>query len=62
MAYATKCDRCGRYFDWHEEINGFAFLSYDRTKDRYLIDRANYDLCPGYVKSLRIWLEQFGKR
>ena len=59
MAWATKCDRCGKYFDHHEETNGFAFLVYDRLKDKYAIDNEEYDLCPECVQSLSKWF--YGK-
>lgn len=55
MAWATKCDRCGKYFDYHEESNAFAFLIYDRQKDKYSIDNEEYDLCPDCVQSLSSW-------
>lgn len=55
MAWATKCDRCGKYFDHHEETNAFAFLSYDRLKDKYSIENEEYDLCPNCVQSLSDW-------
>lgn len=56
MAWATKCDRCGKYFEHHQdETNGFAFLVYDRLKDKYAIDNEEYDLCPECVQSLGKW-------
>ena len=62
MAWATKCDRCGKYFDHHQEVaNGIALLSYDITKDRYLIEGEEYDLCPDCIKSFDLWFECEGK-
>ncbi len=59
MAWATKCDRCGNYFDWEDnEISGFAFLTYDRIKDKYYIKNDAYDLCPKCVKDLYDWLDR----
>ena len=59
MAWATKCDRCGKYFDWHsDETSGFAFLTYDYTKGRYNIYSDEYDLCPKCVKDLYDWLDR----
>lgn len=58
MAWATKCDRCGMYFNYKREINGFAFLRYDRTKDLYLVNGEEFDLCPDCVKFLRIWFDR----
>lgn len=58
MAWATKCDRCGKYFDHHEEANAFAFLSYDRLKDKYSYEGEEYDLCPDCIRSLNDWLNQ----
>ena len=56
MAWATKCDRCGKYFDHHQdEANAFAFLSYDRPGDRYSVYDEEYDLCPECVHSMEIW-------
>lgn len=56
MAWATKCDRCGEYFEHSQDkINGFAFLRYDRPKDKYLVDDDEYDLCPACVRSLDQW-------
>ncbi len=56
MAWATKCDRCGEFFEHHQDgVNAFAFLSYDRIKDKYSIDGEEYDLCNKCVRSLEIW-------
>ena len=56
MAWATKCDRCGKYFDWkQDETNGFAFMEYDLPHSRYNIDGDEYDLCPECVDSLIKW-------
>ncbi len=31
MAWATKCDRCGKYYEYRDGvINGVTLLSYDR--------------------------------
>lgn len=57
MAWATKCDRCGKYFDHHQEVpNAVAFLSYDIMKHIYNIESEEQDLCPHCIQSLREWL------
>ena len=59
MAWATKCDRCGKYFDWQsDETSGFAFLTYEHIKGRYSINSDEYDLCPKCVKDLYDWLDR----
>lgn len=59
MAWATKCDRCGGYFEHHQdETNAFAFMTYDRVKDKYLIDGEERDLCPKCVRLLHNWFER----
>ncbi len=56
MAWATKCDRCGKFFEHHQdETNAFAFLSYDRLTDKYSVDGEEYDLCHECVRSMKIW-------
>lgn len=58
MAWATKCDRCGKYFDWHEETNAFAFMVYDHGTDRYSVgDTEELDLCPDCIRSLNHWFQ-----
>lgn len=57
MAWATKCDRCGKFFDYHSnEANALAFLIYDRGKDKYEIEGDECDLCPHCIESLENWL------
>jgi hypothetical protein len=58
MAWATKCDRCGKYFGQREQANGFAFLVYDRSKDKYCMEGEEYDLCPGCVQDLCDWFDR----
>ena len=62
MAWATKCDRCGKYFDYHEIASAFAFLSYDRLKDKYSVEGDEYDLCPDCIQSLGNWLDRKEKK
>lgn len=63
MAWATKCDRCGKYFDHHqEEVNGFAFMMYDRVRDEYEPDGEVRDLCPECVESLKKWYHEIRSR
>ncbi len=66
MAWATKCDRCGKCFEHHQEVtNAFAFLTYDRPHDKYLIDNDEndeYDLCPECVQSLRDWFDRYRRK
>lgn len=57
MAWATKCDRCGKYFDHHEDAeNAFAFMRYDHAKDKYYTESEEFDLCPKCIKSLWKWM------
>ena len=59
MAWATKCDRCGKYFDWHSNTeNGFAVLTFDVGKCKYSIEGEEYDLCPDCVKDLYDWFNR----
>ena len=59
MAWATKCDRCGKYFDdQNDESNGFTFLNFNRLRNDYEIDGEEYDLCPECVVSLQNWFER----
>ena len=56
MACVTKCDRCGKYFDWHhDDTDGFAFLSHNYKREFAI--KKDYDLCPDCVRSLRYWIE-----
>lgn len=58
MARATKCDRCGKFFEhYFGDTNGVARLTYSVNKDRYYIQGDEYDLCPDCVKSWRDWFE-----
>ena len=55
MALATKCDRCGQYFDGiDDQNNAFAFMKYDHTKNTYHVKGSEecFDLCPKCIKSL----------
>jgi hypothetical protein len=57
MAWATKCDRCGRYFDYSEDkADAFAFMRYNRVKNLYYTESEEIDLCPKCVKSLEKWV------
>lgn len=57
MAWAMKCDRCGKYYDHHpDDADGVAVLSYDRETDTYHNDE-NFDLCPDCIKSFDEWFE-----
>lgn len=59
MEWASKCDRCGKYFDWRsDESSAFAFMSYEPTKARYSIDSDKYDLCPKCVQDLYDWFDR----
>lgn len=58
MAWATRCDRCGVYFEYHEETNGFAFLLHNRSGASYSISGDGYDLCPKCVNFLKNWIEE----
>lgn len=62
MAWATKCDRCGKYFDYHEGTNAFAFLKYDLSKDKYSLSNGEFDLCPDCVQSLKDWFYEKVKK
>ena len=57
MAWATKCDRCGKYFDHHNgEKNAFVFMQYDRGKNTYYVKGKEFDLCQKCIKSLEKWM------
>ena len=59
MAWATKCDRCGKFFEYHpNDTNGVALLNYDVGKDKYTEDDDTYDLCPDCVKSWEDWFKR----
>lgn len=58
MAWATKCDRCGKYFEYlTDETDGVALLDYDRRTDKYQTEE-EYDLCPTCVKSFNDWFKR----
>jgi hypothetical protein len=65
MAWATKCDRCGKYYKYRDGvINGVTLLSYDRKSDEYFI-KGEEDICPDCVKSFNEWFiegQKGGKR
>lgn len=57
MAWASKCDRCGRYFDWrNKEPDGFTFLKYDHINGGNSIVGEKCDLCPKCIESLEKWM------
>lgn len=59
MAWATKCDRCGKYFDYNSDSSdAVALMTYDRSKDRYMVEEEEYDLCPDCVKSWISWFNE----
>ena len=59
MAWAKKCDRCGKYFDWQrEETSGFEFLTYNHVNGKYCVDNEEYDLCPKCVEYLYDWIDR----
>lgn len=57
MGWATKCDRCGKYFDYEEgATSGVALMIYDRPRDEYEVcNGIEDDLCPECVKSYINW-------
>lgn len=60
MGWASRCDRCGKYFDWRiDTTDGFAFLSHDNERKFFVEDDS--DLCPDCVQSLTDWLKE-GRR
>ena len=65
MAWAMKCDRCGKYYELCDDAtSGVALLSYDIGKDKYC-DEARFDICPDCVKSFDEWFMEVlngGKR
>ncbi len=57
MAWATRCDRCGKYFDYHgDQKSAFAFMRYERVKNEYYTESEEFDLCPKCIKSLEKWM------
>lgn len=56
MAQATKCDRCGKFFDHHKDKKStISFTGYDR-ENKYYIESEKFDLCPKCIESLEKWM------
>lgn len=60
MALATKCDRCGAYFEDGENVqfrcgsvNGIKLFDIDRLNPNRGTGRKLYDLCPKCLIELR---------
>ncbi len=58
MAWAAKCDRCGKYYDYYKGKNRFGFMAYDREADYQEVINGGYDLCPDCMKSLEDWYKE----
>lgn len=60
MGWASKCDRCGKYFDYEEGATaGVALMVYDRPTDDYEIANGMADdLCPDCVEDYIAWWHQ----
>lgn len=57
--WATKCDRCGKYFDYSDADTADAVAlmkSVGRTDDYHQV-YLPYDLCPECVKSFDDWFK-----
>lgn len=61
MAWAAKCDRCGRYYDYYDGRSGFAFTEYDRKRDEVNPENGQ-DLCPECMESLVDWFHEIRSR
>ena len=59
MAWAMKCDRCGKFFDYNlDDCCAMAYLIYDVLKTKHSIDGEKYDLCPDCIESLGRWFNR----
>ena len=57
MAWVIKCDRCGKFFEYHAgDINGIAPLKVMKTT--YFVNHDKYDICPNCVKSWEDWFKR----
>lgn len=60
MAFAKKCDRCGKFYDEYntkkdnKKFNGVMTLNIDFQRDYYSNDPV--DLCPKCMESFEQWL------
>lgn len=60
MAFAKKCDRCGKLYEPYnvkknvERCNGILTLNIDEYRKYY--DNKLYDLCPECMETLHNWL------
>lgn len=63
MAWASKCDRCGKYFDFDlaSDASGFVFVKQTIERDYDVCDY-EYDLCPECIQSLDDWLDNGGNK
>ena len=63
MAIARRCDRCGSYYDPHndennaEKINSIKLININDTDNRYF-SYGPYDLCPACSNELMKWLKK----
>lgn len=65
MAFAKKCDRCGKLYEGYntnndpKNINGFMTLNLDDKRLYY--SHKPYDLCPDCKDSFEKWLKEGNK-
>lgn len=66
MALANKCDACGRFYKYYDDIkiddyvtNGIGFLNLTRVGDcRYVSKKV--DLCPECMKKVMAYINSLG--
>lgn len=55
MAFAMKCDRCGKYYEYRPmAISCVALIPY-RIGKRECRSKEEFDLCPDCVESFNEW-------
>lgn len=65
MAFAKKCDRCGKLYEEYntekndKKINGIMTLNLDFQRKYYA--HTPFDLCPECTDSFNKWLEMKGE-
>lgn len=64
MSAATKCDRCGKFFDHRDEQGNKVKrirIELDDISSNVGGKSKYYDLCPGCAELLDIWLKGNGE-
>lgn len=56
MAWAMKCDRCGKYYEYRPmATSGIALIPHRIGKNECRIE-GEFDLCPDCIESFNNWL------